>query len=661
MRYPYSSDPLDALLVAQASAGLGLASVLWQKGMRPRASNALLLAAMALSVVAPIGNAPFADNPLLHTIGTVVGAGFAKPALRLSAALASSAVLLTRRRLLAAVALAGEALLWLVTDYIQKCNADLAVLHLAFFGGLVGVHLATAPGQPGTEGRSEQHPSPAGWRDDVAAFCAGTLAAALVCRLVEHGWTSGADEWGNTFEAAVFAKLRAYGAAPPCGEEFRSYWVYQYQGRAFAQYTPGWPYFMTPFVAAGAAWLANPVATGLLAAGVMRLGRRAAGTSTARVAGRVAAAATILSATVLENGASRYPHIFVTAMFAWSLEALCAACDPAESPSRRRQWGLVLGVSTGWLVAARPLDGATLGLGLAAVFAHAAWRREVDLRAVVWASVPFGAISALTLLILRLQLGRWWTTGYSLAPLTYPWAVYGWTLPKADEFRWGLPLASGAYCFWPSSLALGLPGMALVRGSARRVGLACLVGCAALLVAYTLSEFGRWYDFGYGPRYQIPCVVPAAIGTGVLAARLWAGARARIAAARDVRTLLAGAGPVALSFGAALGGVALIAGGMYPYARLDVERHNWLRPTLDEAKLHHAVVFATTVAASHALDLCENLPLDLYPDQDVLLAIDRGDESLRCVHAAYPDRALYRGSVGPPVRIDPVSPPDSRP
>jgi hypothetical protein len=96
---------------------------------------------------------------------------------------------------------------------------------------------------------------------------------------------------------------------------------------------------------------------------------------------------------------------------------------------------------------------------------------------------------------------------------------------------------------------------------------------------------------------------------------------------------------------------------MLAFARVDVERHNWLRPALDEAHLHHAVVFATTVAASHALDLCENLPLDLYPDQDVLLAIDRGDESLRCVHDAYPDRALYRGSVGPPVRIDLVQPP----
>jgi hypothetical protein len=652
MRYPYTSAPLDALVAAQASTAVVLAGVLWHKAMRPRGANGLLLGAMALTVLAPVGSAPFAENGLLHELGTAVGSDFAKPALDVAAALASGAALLTRRRLLAGVALAGEAVMGALTSAIKECDADLAAAHMAFFGLLVGLHLVTAA-EAKTDGPAAR-PTWHAWREEVSAFAAGTIAGALVCRLVERGLTSGADEWANTYEAALFAKLHAYGQAPPCGEDFRSYWVFQHQGRAFAQYTPGWPYFMAPFAAAGAAWLAGPAALGLLAAAIVRLARRCAEPSSARTAGLLAAAATLLGATMLVNGASRYPHVFVAATFAWSLEALCAATEATASARARKAWAVVLGAGAAWLLSTRPLDGATLGLGLAAALAHAVRRRSVEPRLLPWAAIPFASIAGLTIVVLRLQLGRWWTTGYSLTAVTYPWAVFGWSLPHANEWRWGLPLAAGTYCAWPASVALGLAGLALVRGPARGVPLACLVGCGALLVAYTLSEFGRGIDFGYGPRYQLPCIVPMAVGTGVLVARVWESSRVRIAKAIGLLARLASAGPIATCLGAALAGVVLVSPGMYRYTRLDVERHNWLRPTLDASGLHHAVVFATTVAASHALDLCENLPLDLYPDQDVLLAIDRGDESLRCVHEAYPDRALYRASIGPPVRIEPA-------
>ena len=74
---------------------------------------------------------------------------------------------------------------------------------------------------------------------------------------------------------------------------------------------------MAPFVAARAAWLAAPVCTGLLVAGIAPLARRVArGTyggrpSAIRASGLAAGVTTMLASTVLINGGSRFPHILV--------------------------------------------------------------------------------------------------------------------------------------------------------------------------------------------------------------------------------------------------------------------------------------------------------------------------------------------------------------
>jgi len=52
------------------------------------------------------------------------------------------------------------------------------------------------------------------------------------------------------------------------------------------------------------------------------------------------------------------------------------------------------------------------------------------------------------------------------------------------------------------------------------------------------------------------------------------------------------------------------------------------------------------------LDLTENLPLDLYPNQDVLIAIERKPEFTQCVRRNFPDRAIYK-AYGNPVVITP--------
>ena len=716
MNYPYTSQPVDAFVAAQTSAGLVLGAVVWGRRVRPWPATAFFLAAIAIVTVAPT------EGEFLHGLGMTLGPEHTKNVLKMAAAVATGAALITRQRALVVLAILGEVALWLITNYIQDCDSDLAVAYMTWIGLLVGLVRSNPPRvTPGprsevlarldTEGPESATnpprvtPGPVSevparldtegpWSlrfralrsedvvEDVVIGVVATFAASLVCWLVLHRRTDSADEWANTYQAALFARLRAYGAVPHCSEALRSFYVFQYMGRSFSQYTPGWPYFMVPFTVLRVPWLAGPASLGVLAAGVARLGRRAVAgfaagaeppsAAVVRAGGRFAALVLVASSTVLINGGSRYPHIFVAAMFAWALEALCVVADPDPSSSlsvrdqerklrrkeRRKQgqWGGVLGACIALLAAARPPDGGTLGLGLFLYFAYALVRRRIAWQAVAVAAASAAFIGGVTLVVLRLQLGVWFKTAYSLLDLIYPWAKVSWSLPKPNEFRWGIPLAAGSYCWWPCSPAVGMAGIAMLRGHARRLGFVFFMSTIPLLAMYTMVELGRGYDFGYGPRYTLPLIVPMAVGTGVVFARLWAVAveapfteatRSRIGGA------LAAGGPIAVALLAAGLGVCRLAALMYPHTYADVHEHNRLHDAIDTLAPKHAVVIAGTFGlnTTDPMDLTENLPLDLYPDQDALIAIDRGPDETRCVQDKFRGRTFYRAIPGDPVRL----------
>ncbi len=654
MNSPYTSQPGDALMAAQTSVGLVLGAIVWARRVRPWPSTVLLLAAIALAVLLPV------EAEFLRGLGATLGPNHAKNALKLAAAMATVAAIATRQRWIAIAAILGEIALWPMTNYIQDCDSDLAATHLALFGLLAGLYRDKSTARVDAAGNAASEPPrlEALGREDVVAFAIGTVLACLVCWLVLHGGTNSADEWANTFQAALFARLHASGGVPHCSEAFRSFWVFQYLGRSFGQYTPGWPYFMTPFVALHVPWLAGPASLGLLAAGVARLGRRAAAgfspgspaptSAHVRAAGWFSLMAVVLSSTLLINGASRYPHVFVAAMFAWSLEATCVVTTAGLSSRDQRTWGAILGASAALLLATRPADGGTLGLGLFVYFVYALVRRRVAYAAFGVAAAVAAVIGALTLVILRMQLGAWFRTGYSLTETFYPWAKVAWSLPKPNEYRWGIPLATGSYCWWPSSPAVGLAGLALLRGRARRLSFVFFCGTLLLLVFYSLLEFGRGFDLGYGPRYELPTIVPMAVGTGVVLAMLWTKARVRAAGGNALSV----GGPAALALAAVVLGIVRIAPLVYPYTYADVHGHNRLRDAIDVASLHNAVVFAGPgLNTTDPMDLTENLPLDLYPQQDVIIAIDRGPDEDRCVEHLYRGRTFYRAVPTDPVRL----------
>ena len=667
MMSPYTPQPFDAFMAAETSVGVMLGAFVSTLPV-PMVTAGLFVAGVALAVVAPQLGEFWSGLGFLTALHTT-------DVLDVAAALVALGALVTRRTSVALASLATQGLLWKLTNFIKDCDNELAAAHLAAFGLLFGLCAYASPAVPEaprdlpaeTDPREEE-------RDDAVAFLVATALAVVVCRFVEHAQTDSADEWGYTFQAALFAKLHAYGAVPPCGETFLHYWVFDYMGRRFAQYTPGWPGFMTPFMLARVPWLAGPVSLGLLAAAVSRLGRRATAASStetstsspARVrrGGRLAVLMLLLSSTMLINGASRFPHVFVAALYAWAVEALLTLGGHSGKalPLRiQMRWALVLGAATSLLLATRPGDGGTLGVGLFLYFVYAVSRRRLRWAPILGAAALFAVIAGVALVILRLQLGAWFKTGYSIAgDLRANIGKVSWSMPKPNEFKWGVPLGTGAYCWFPLSPGLGLAGLITLKGPARAMNFMFFFSFLPLLALYTAAEQGRGWDFGYGPRYELPLALPMAIGAGVALthifefAKRWAQepwGQGREAQAQGGDVIRAGA--FALAVAAVVVGVVRLAPLTYVPVGVDVRAHNRLKDALAKNPIPTAIVFGgPAMSNTDPRDLPENLPLDLYPDEDVLIGTE--PTPAECIRQHFPDRKLYTASAGEPVKIFPL-------
>ena len=662
MHSPYTLDFASSFAAAQWSAALLLtALLLYWRG--PAAARGVMLSAIWLSVAA--SNVA----PALTAIGLSPPPTTFVLLLTSAALLGTVACVLAGRVRPALVGLAGEVLLWLVTSYVKDSNDELAALHLASLGLLLGLLArdawpratgASADASCGAPRADREEPYLA---HDVALFLAATALTALVCLYVMRRRDGGADEWGYTFQAYVFAKGHAYSIAPPCETFLESFYVFENEGRLFSQYTPGWPLFLTPFVWLRAVWLSGPVSLGMMAVGVARLSRSAmrgfgggdAAPSAAlvRTAGTCGGALAALGTSILINGASRYPHVFVVGTCAWTLEAAVVLATPGLSHRRQHLWGAVLATAAVFGVAARPADGAFLGGGVLLVLLYFVARRRVGWRGLATGSLVLAAWSIFLLVILRLQLGTWFTTGYSLNDTLHHWNRVKFSAPKPSDWRVGLPLATGAYCWWPCSMALGLAGLAMVRGRALAIVSALALGCVPYIIFTEYLDLGqRQLDWGYGPRYQMPLLLPMAVGGAVaLAPMVMAGVR-RIG---GVGSAISRGGPLALAAFAIVGAWMRIVPLEWPVMHDHTRRHASLTRAVEEAHLQNAVVLAEKHTTGFAdLDLTTNLPVDLYPDQPVIYAIEKGHkaEALACLRSEFPTRSVWLASGIDPVVLD---------
>ena len=658
MTSPYTAAFLDAFMAAQGSVSATVTAAVWWRPLRSRTGTALLvmaiwLATLAIALGVFLSGLEISDRP-----------DFGILCLRGSAILALIALAFTASVPVIAAAGVGATALVGLGIYLEESLPELISLHVVVFAILAAIavrreHSVRFPSRRDpVQGRAAS-----GWLVDVLLGTAAVALAVLACIVFTHRHTNSADEWGYTFQAAVFAKLRAFAQAPRCSSALETFFVFEWSGKLFSQYTPGWPYFMVPFVMAGVAWLAGPVSFGLLVVAIARLTRRAV-----RMAGRTekeqlvasafAGVCTILGFSFLINGASRYSHVFVAALYAGSVEALLALSsakeeqDPAQKSAVEWKCGLTLGALAAWMLATRPLDGGALGIGLFVYYLYALIRRRFGWRGLVAPLITFGALGGLTLVILRLQLGAWFQTGYSLNAAIHPWnKVDAFSLPAANQWKWGIPLATGSYCWWPCAPALGFMGLVLLGRGARALKVILALSFLPFFVAYALTETGRGFDLGYGPRYMLPAVVPMAVGGGSLLAGMYMTARSR----RWTSALRAG-GPFALALAALVTGILRIAPDLYPYTFDDVVvKHNPFQEALQAAHLRNAVVLGGPgLNNTDQLDLTENMPLDLYPNPGVVIALDRGPDSVQCMRHLYPNRIFYRATPTRPVRFVPM-------
>jgi hypothetical protein len=616
-------DFLDLFLPAEACTALVLLALLFALRL-PRARALLFGASLVATALAPI------------VAGYLPGLGLAIDTRRADALLVAAALLPVAATLLEAarvrrvvVSLVPPVGLFVLAQAIGGFVPALTAVQLTALAVLLALEL------PKTEPRA---PSASSFlRDDAAVFILGALAALLVCDRVLQRYTLSGDEWADTWQADVFAHLRAYASPRPCQAAFRNWWVFEKDGRLFAQYTPGWPLVMAPFQRAGAPWLAAPVVFGATAVGVARLTRRVAraglpfvpatAARAIRMAGLLGAAASIVCPSALLNGASRYPHTLVCACFAWMVEALFAVTETSGLPAVG--WGAILGGATALAAAVRPFDGAAIAAGVLPFAFVLVFRRRVRAPGMLAAATAFAAVAALVLIVLRLQLGQWLTTGYSLSPFSARL-----NLPPVRDLAYAFRIDKGTGYWFPCSVPFLAAGLLAARGEARLPAWALFAGGAAHVGAYSLVELTRdASDSGYGPRFLLPLVVPMAVGTGLLLTVI--AHRSRV-----------GFGAVLV---ACAGGLVAVLAVVIPYWGGALTSMSALARGVRSSGLHHAVVLVHEgELAPQAWDLTQNLPSD--PEPDVMIVTDRGaPDAQSCTRSTWPDRAFYvaRQRYGP--------------
>jgi hypothetical protein len=618
---PYADHPTDAFRVAHLGLTVTLGAYAWASA-RPGRPRVLLAAAIAG------GGATAAFVQLLPTtteaFPVTAALGLALSAL---CAAAYCRALGGPRRVVGAIAEAAAVLVALRA--LPGSAAWVASAHMGWLAVLAAA---------GDEPAGAPAPAPrhiAIWLADGLCFLGAFLLATLVCVVVLERFPSIADEWTYTFQADLFAHGAASAPVPPCSPAFDNDWIFAWQGRAFSQFTPGWPLAMAPFVALGVPWAAAPVAHGALAVGVARVTRRlypddARGTDGERVsAGVLAALLVSVGACALLNAGSRFPHTLEAALFAWAVEAACALMAAGEKRAAV-QWGVVLGVAVAWMIAVRPPDGVVLSAAIVCATAVAAFRAGPPRAGAFAAASAASLVLVLMLVILRAQLGVWFRTGYSLTATLQPWATLALGLPPLADVRHSLPLDVGAYCFWPCAPALGVAGLVSRRRHAPTVVGMLGAGAAMLFAFYFFVSYTRQEYWSYGPRYQLPALVAMAAGGGALLASLLG----RSVAHR-------GRWPFGAALAAAIVGALVIAGDLYPAASREVHFRNAVFRAIARQGVHRAVVFVSfNEVGVFPTSLTQNPTLERRPD--VLVLDGSAQATVRCVRAAFPERVLYR-------------------
>jgi len=472
----------------------------------------------------------------------------------------------------------------------------------------------------------------------AGAGIAALIASTLLARIPHVQ-----DSVAYLFQAKTLALGRLSVPVPHPSSFFTEEFIPMYHGQWFGKYPPGWPVLLTIGVILNAAWLVNPVLTGINLFLIVLIGREVYGWGV----GLVAALLALASPFVLFLGGSFMAHTatvtYLTA-FALLLIRWTKRAGRGDSDSRTDRTLLVpAGFLLGMAFLTRQLDAVAFALPFALLVLSPAVRRRPN--AARW--LLAGAAGPCLLLLLY----NWAQTGN---PLVTPYSLW-W---KYDHLGFGPTTgASGftpaqgfwntslnleyllAHLFgWPFYLTLALAALPFLLGRATRwdaiFGLSALGVMAAYIFYWTSGVM-------YGPRYYFAAVPWLTLLTarGLQELYRWP---VRLPLPNRPDRL------AALLVPTLIGGALLIYNlRVYLPAQIPVyQDYNFTgAASLDavqRAGIHHALVFVVSHPPgtwwSYGSVFSANTPL---LDGDVVYAHDEGGANRRLM-AQYPGRSYWR-------------------
>jgi 4-amino-4-deoxy-L-arabinose transferase-like glycosyltransferase len=268
---------------------------------------------------------------------------------------------------------------------------------LAAAAALVLVSLALARLLPGPIAALERGTTRLLLAPSPRAF---TIAIGLVSALIAlgFGWYLFAgmpvsdDEVSQLWQARLLGDGRLFARSESPVEFFSTAQTLQQGGRWFSEFPVGGPAVLAIGLAAGAAWLVNPILTGVAAAAFYRFVSRIDDEATARFAAILLA----LCPFFFLMGGSQMNHTATVACIVTGLAALAAwRASPGGASASRA--AALLGGSLGVAATIRPFDAAIVAVCIGVVQLHAIVRRP-ELRRSLVVQLVVGSIPVVALL-----------------------------------------------------------------------------------------------------------------------------------------------------------------------------------------------------------------------------------------------------------------------
>ncbi|HKW49116.1 MAG TPA: phospholipid carrier-dependent glycosyltransferase [Gemmatimonadaceae bacterium] len=415
--------------------------------------------------------------------------------------------------------------------------------------------------------------------------------SALLAQYCFAGQPFTSDEMAQLWHARILLSGRLMLATEARREFFNTAPVIDQASHWFSQYPVGGPAFIAIGLAAGAAWLVNPVLLGFATWQTYRFTNAVSDELTARSTTLLF----MLSPMVLIMAASQMNHVPALAFTMFALASL-TQWDRAETT--REQWlsAAAIGFTLGIVAAVRPLDAALVGVVIAC---YQLWRlaaaperwRDIGIQCAA-ASVPlcvlFWANARTT--------GSPFLFGYdSLNGLAHR---IGFHLAPNGQIHTplhGVILASGylmrldRFMFeWPiPALVIVLAGVAGILATKRASRWDVVL--AAVATAFLVGYGAYWFDgFFAGPRFLFT-TLPVFVYFAARAPRATAQAVSRVAILRRAAlvvlplcVLTSWLGPFGISSAAAR---VILYRDQRTKLKTDIERQ------IHTAGLHHALVF----------------------------------------------------------------------